>query len=128
MWSRGAEDISAAFPEIVEAMDFDAVLDGELLVMRDGAVAPFADLQQRLDRLKQARSGPGGAAPQGLVKSAEPEAKAAESTGETVKEEAAKVTATAKPRRPARTLTDARTQVPQPPAAVPDGANGAKPR
>ena len=84
--------------------------------------------QQRLDRLKQARSGPGGAAPQGLVKSAEPEAKAAESTGETVKEEAAKVTATAKPRRPARTLTDARTQVPQPPAAVPDGANGAKPR
>ena len=31
-------------------MDFQAVLDGELLVMRDGAVAPFADLQQRLNR------------------------------------------------------------------------------
>ena len=29
---------------------FDAVLDGELLVMRDGAVAPFSDLQQRLNR------------------------------------------------------------------------------
>ncbi|MGI4959114.1 MAG: cisplatin damage response ATP-dependent DNA ligase, partial [Janthinobacterium lividum] len=40
----------AAFPEIVERMDFDAVLDGELLVLRDGVVAPFADLQQRLNR------------------------------------------------------------------------------
>jgi DNA ligase-1 len=50
LYSRGAEDISAAFPEIVEAMDFRAVLDGELLVIRDGEVAPFADLQQRLNR------------------------------------------------------------------------------
>ena len=40
----------ARFPEIVEAMDFHAVLDGELLVMRDGQAAPFADLQQRLNR------------------------------------------------------------------------------
>ena len=30
--------------------DFEAVLDGELLVIRDGIVAPFADLQQRLNR------------------------------------------------------------------------------
>jgi len=43
-------DISAAFPEIVAAMNFEAVLDGELLVLRDGIVAPFADLQQRLNR------------------------------------------------------------------------------
>jgi DNA ligase-1 len=58
LYSRGAEDISAAFPEIIEAMDFGAVLDGELLVMRAGpgsgpggvSVAPFADLQQRLNR------------------------------------------------------------------------------
>ncbi|WP_233256066.1 cisplatin damage response ATP-dependent DNA ligase [Falsiroseomonas bella] len=50
IWSRGAEDISGSFPEIVEAMDFRAVVDGELLVMRDGEVAPFADLQQRLNR------------------------------------------------------------------------------
>jgi len=50
LWSRGAEDISGSFPEIIDAMDFHAVLDGELLVMRDGAVAPFADLQQRLNR------------------------------------------------------------------------------
>jgi DNA ligase-1 len=50
LYSRGAEDISGAFPEILEAMDFHAVLDGELLVMRDGQAAPFADLQQRLNR------------------------------------------------------------------------------
>jgi len=50
VYSRGAEDVSHTFPEIVEAMDFHAVLDGELLVMRDDTVAPFADLQQRLGR------------------------------------------------------------------------------
>ncbi len=50
IYSRGADDISDAFPEIVEAMQFQAVLDGELLVMREGQVAPFADLQQRLNR------------------------------------------------------------------------------
>jgi len=54
LYSRGAEDISAGFPEIMAAMQFNAVLDGELLVLRDGpdgtAVAPFADLQQRLNR------------------------------------------------------------------------------
>ena len=50
LYSRGADDISAAFPEIVAAMAFEGVLDGELLVVRDGAVAPFGDLQQRLNR------------------------------------------------------------------------------
>ena len=54
MWSRTGEDISGAFPEISEAMEFHAVLDGELLVVRDGPdgpqVAPFSDLQQRLNR------------------------------------------------------------------------------
>lgn len=50
LYSRGADDISAAFPEIIAAMDFRAVLDGELLVVREGVVAPFADLQQRLNR------------------------------------------------------------------------------
>lgn len=50
IFSRGGEDISAAFPEILAAMDFHGVLDGELLVVRDGEVAPFADLQQRLNR------------------------------------------------------------------------------
>ena len=41
----------AAFPDLVEALDFDAALDGELLVRRaEGEIAPFADLQQRLNR------------------------------------------------------------------------------
>jgi DNA ligase-1 len=50
VYSRGAEDISPGFPDILAAMDFNAVLDGELLVIRDGQIAPFADLQQRLNR------------------------------------------------------------------------------
>ncbi len=50
LYSRTGDDVSAAFPEIIEAMDFHAVLDGELLVIRDGEAAPFADLQQRLNR------------------------------------------------------------------------------
>lgn len=50
LYSRGAEDISAAFPEILAAVEFQGVLDGELLVVREGRVAPFADLQQRLNR------------------------------------------------------------------------------
>ncbi len=50
LYSRTGDDVSGAFPEIVDAMDFHAVLDGELLVIRDGEVAPFADLQQRLNR------------------------------------------------------------------------------
>ncbi len=50
IYSRSADDISHVFPEILDAMNFHGVLDGELLVIRDGAVAPFADLQQRLNR------------------------------------------------------------------------------
>ena len=48
--SRTGEDISAAFPDVVALMDFDGVLDGELLVRRGAEVAPFGDLQQRLNR------------------------------------------------------------------------------
>ncbi len=50
LYSRTGDDIGRAFPDIIEAMDFEAVLDGELLVVRDGQVAPFNDLQQRLGR------------------------------------------------------------------------------
>ena len=50
MFSRTGEEVSKAFPEIIGVMDFEGVLDGELLVMRDGEVAPFNDLQQRLNR------------------------------------------------------------------------------
>ncbi len=50
LYSRTGDDIGVAFPDILVHARFDAVLDGELLVMRDGVVAPFNDLQQRLNR------------------------------------------------------------------------------
>ncbi|WP_073010885.1 cisplatin damage response ATP-dependent DNA ligase [Roseibium suaedae] len=50
LYSRTGEDISAAFPDILAVMTFDAVIDGELLVRREGAVQPFSDLQKRLNR------------------------------------------------------------------------------
>ena len=50
LYSRSGDDIGAAFPDIVAAMPQDVTLDGELLVMRDGEVASFNDLQQRLNR------------------------------------------------------------------------------
>jgi DNA ligase 1 len=51
MFSRQGDDISGAFPEIRAAfMGKDCVADGELLVMRNGEIAPFNDLQQRLNR------------------------------------------------------------------------------
>ncbi len=51
LFSRTGDDISGAFPDLLEALDFDAALDGELLVRReDGTIATFSDLQQRLNR------------------------------------------------------------------------------
>ncbi|MGI8841868.1 MAG: cisplatin damage response ATP-dependent DNA ligase [Caulobacteraceae bacterium] len=50
LYSRTGDEISAAFPDVVAALDFEGVIDGELLVMRNGAVAAFGDLQQRLNR------------------------------------------------------------------------------
>ncbi|MBW3617320.1 MAG: cisplatin damage response ATP-dependent DNA ligase [Proteobacteria bacterium] len=50
LYSRTGEDISRSFPDVLEALDFEGAVDGELLVIRNGEVAPFADLQQRLNR------------------------------------------------------------------------------
>jgi DNA ligase-1 len=57
IYSRGGEEIGRAFPEILQAMRFSAVLDGELLVVEQPAgpgalaqVASFNKLQQRLNR------------------------------------------------------------------------------
>jgi DNA ligase-1 len=50
LYSRTGDDISAAFPDVLEALNFEGAIDGELLVLRDGRVAPFGDLQQRLNR------------------------------------------------------------------------------
>src|SRR5262249_9060583 len=50
LYSRSGDEIGGAFPDIVAAIPEDVTLDGELLVMRKGEVAPFSDLQQRLNR------------------------------------------------------------------------------
>jgi len=56
LYSRTGDDISGAFPDILEHFTFDGAIDGELLVAREGeegmAIAPFGDLQQRLNRKK----------------------------------------------------------------------------
>jgi DNA ligase 1 len=49
LYSRSGDDISGTFPEFLNR-PWSATLDGELLVVRDGVVAPFQDLQQRLNR------------------------------------------------------------------------------
>ena len=43
--------LGRAFPIVIDALAASTgVIDGELLVLRDGRVAPFGDLQQRLNR------------------------------------------------------------------------------
>ena len=50
LYSRTGEDVSPAFPDVLDALDHDGVIDGELLILREGRVASFGDLQQRLNR------------------------------------------------------------------------------
>jgi DNA ligase 1 len=54
LFSRTGEDISAAFPDLVEMLAREPhhsfSLDGELLILRDGLVQSFGVLQQRLNR------------------------------------------------------------------------------
>ncbi|HXM00077.1 MAG TPA: cisplatin damage response ATP-dependent DNA ligase [Rhizomicrobium sp.] len=50
LYSRTGDDIGRAFPDVLDFLDFEGVIDGELLVVREGHVASFGDLQQRLNR------------------------------------------------------------------------------
>ena len=53
VWSRGEELMNGRFPEIeilAQALPDGTVLDGEILVMRDGQPQPFNLLQQRIGR------------------------------------------------------------------------------
>jgi DNA ligase-1 len=50
LYSRTGDEIGGAFPDVVHRIQFDAVLDGELLIAAEGVVKPFNDLQQRLNR------------------------------------------------------------------------------
>jgi DNA ligase 1 len=50
IYSRTGEEISRAFPDLIEALDFEGAIDGELLILREGRVQTFNVLQQRLNR------------------------------------------------------------------------------
>jgi len=50
LYSRTGEDISGAFPDLIEALRVPGAIDGELLIMREGRVQSFNVLQQRLNR------------------------------------------------------------------------------
>ena len=50
LFSRTGDDVAQAFPDIVEEVFGEAVLDGELLVGHAFDPLPFNDLQQRLNR------------------------------------------------------------------------------
>ena len=54
LYSRSGDDISGAFPDIIDAISFEGVIDGELLVggtiRSNSPTRTFSDLQQRLNR------------------------------------------------------------------------------
>ncbi len=54
IYSRSGDDISMAFPDIVQSISFEGVIDGELLVggtaRSNSPTRTFSDLQQRLNR------------------------------------------------------------------------------
>ena len=54
LYSRSGDEISGAFPDVIEAAEFDGVIDGELLVggtsRTNAPTRTFSDLQQRLNR------------------------------------------------------------------------------
>ena len=50
LYSRTGDDVATAFPDLLEVLDFDGVIDGELLVGSPSATGTFSDLQQRLNR------------------------------------------------------------------------------
>lgn len=54
LYSRSGDDISGAFPDVIDAINFEGVVDGELLVggtaRSNSATRSFSDLQQRLNR------------------------------------------------------------------------------
>jgi len=54
LFSRTFSEISRAFPEVVAALGacpVDAILDGEIVALREGAVLPFRYLQPRFGRV-----------------------------------------------------------------------------
>ena len=57
LYSRTGEDVSGAFPDLTDALDFDGAIDGELLILRDGpraVVQRAAAAAQPQDREREA--------------------------------------------------------------------------
>ncbi len=55
IWSRGEDEITATFPDIVEMLSKipdGTVIDVEILVIQDGIIKTFQELQKRLGRKK----------------------------------------------------------------------------
>ena len=50
LYSRTGDDIGKSFPDVLAALNYEGVIDGELLVLRDGRIGSFGELQQRLNR------------------------------------------------------------------------------
>jgi DNA ligase 1 len=50
LYSRTGDDIGKSFPDVLDFLSFEGVIDGELLVLDDGRLKSFGDLQQRLNR------------------------------------------------------------------------------
>ena len=50
MFSRTGESIGGSFPDLMDLPPIHGVVDGELLIVREGITASFNDLQQRLNR------------------------------------------------------------------------------
>jgi DNA ligase-1 len=50
LYSRTGEDIGAAFPDVLALLNFEGVMDGELLIFHGGHAGSFGELQQRLNR------------------------------------------------------------------------------
>ncbi len=50
LYSRTGEEITRSFPDLLPAFKQDGVIDGELLILREGRVQSFNVLQQRLNR------------------------------------------------------------------------------
>jgi DNA ligase-1 len=50
LYSRTGDDISKAFPDLIESLRLPGVIDGELLIIRNRRIQNFNVLQQRLNR------------------------------------------------------------------------------
>ncbi|RUR05257.1 cisplatin damage response ATP-dependent DNA ligase [Legionella sp. km772] len=50
LFTRTGDEISASFPEVLDSIHSNVVLDGELVIIKDGEIGSFNQLQQRLNR------------------------------------------------------------------------------